>query len=89
MELVDSAVTCGPGVKLAGFGAGEASTDLANEIGVQNGDVISKLNGTIISTTARAVSVLEDVAELTEFEVVVLRRNGTKCDSTTYDLTVE
>ncbi len=37
----------------------------------------------------RGASALDDVADSTEFEVIVKRRNGISCGSKTYDLTVE
>ena len=89
IELVDTSATCGPGLKVSGLGSGEESKALADEFGILNNDVIWKLNGTILSTTGRLATALDDLATQTEHDVVVKRRNGSSCDTTTYSLAVE
>ena len=89
LELVDGSTMCGPGAKVAGLDSGEATKDLADAFSVQNGDIITDVNGISLSSVSKAAVVLDEIAASTQFTVTVKRRAGSACSSTTWGLTVE
>ena len=87
--VVDSmGAYCGPGVEIAGLDSGEASDDLADELHLQNGDVITVVNGTALSSLGRAVDQLNDVLDKGTLDMTVKRRVGSTCETIDYEVSI-
>ena len=88
LELVDSSEQCGPGAKLTGLDAGEDATALTDELGIENGDIVTNVGANPLTSIGRAAAALDEIATATSLTVIVKRRDGAGCDTMTYDLTV-
>ena len=93
LEIVDDTVTCGPGARIDGLDAGEAARDLADEFSIQNNDIITSVNGVEPSSANNVVRILNDIDDLTNFDVQVDRfvssPNGPSCTRITWSIVVQ
>ena len=76
LELVDAGVTCGPGIRISGLGSGSASADLARPFGVDDGDMITRLNGMPIVDADDILAALDIISAETQFTVHLRERVG-------------
>lgn len=79
---------CGYGVEIGGLSTGTPPAELANEFGAENGDIISSVNGLVISSEEHAATALEDLGSNTDFTVVVKRPDAMSCTTTTWTLEI-
>lgn len=79
LELVDATAACGPGIRFGGIGSGSATAELARPFGIDNGDVVRRLNGLAITDTDDILAALDMIAAESTFTVHVSKRVGSGC----------
>ena len=79
LELVDAAAACGPGIRFGGIAPSSATADLARPFGVDNGDVVRRLNGLALTDTNDILAALDMIATESTFTVHVSERVGSGC----------
>lgn len=79
LELVDATTACGPGIRFGGIAPSSATADLARPFGVDNGDVVRRLNGLAITDTDDILAALDMIATESTFTVHVSERVGSGC----------
>ena len=87
LDYVDDAA-CGKGVEVNGLSAGTPPTELADKFDVENGDIITKVNGIELDSLADFADVLQELDTETDFTVVVKRPDGMSCTTTTWTLEI-
>jgi hypothetical protein len=84
---VDDAA-CDEGVQVDGLSSGTAPTELAGEFNIENGDIITQVNGIYLDRAASFATALQELDSETEFTVVVKRPDGMACTKTTWTLEI-
>jgi hypothetical protein len=81
LTIVGREAPCGPGARIGGLDAREHATELANALGLRNGDVIREIEATTLDDLGAAMDAVASLLEDPSTTIVVQRAEGSRCET--------
>jgi hypothetical protein len=88
LTIVDKDAPCGPGARIDGLDPREHATELADVLGLRNGDVIREFEAITLEDLGDAMDAVASLLEDPSTTIVLQRPEGSRCDTLALEIDV-